>query len=141
MQEALNSIRVKTHSVKDIDVYAHENYVQPLLDYIVDDLRKFRIANNDNTLGGLAVCNSKEQAEMMYRLFLEKYTDESELDNYINEDGAIVYRSKSAGEIEVKKTLLRRDAIVLPSYYLIVMIIETLDSNGFSFSKMERSIC
>jgi len=108
MQEALNSIRVKTHSVKDIDVYAHENYVQPLLDYILDDLKKFRIANNDNTLSGLVVCNSKEQAEMMYRLFLEKYADESELDNKINEDGSIAYSSKSAGEIEVKKIALKK---------------------------------
>lgn len=104
MQEALNSIRVKVGSVKDSYVYAHENYVQPLLDYIIEDLNKFRRENNDNTLGGLAVCNSKEQAEMMYRLFLEKYADESELDNYTDEYGAIVYQSVNAGEIDVKKT-------------------------------------
>lgn len=128
MQEALNSIRVKTHSVKDIDVYAHENYVQPLLDYIVDDLRKFRIANNDNTLGGLAVCNSKEQAEMMYRLFLEKYTDESELDNYINEDGAIVYRSKSAGEIEVKKNAPKKGC-----YRAALILFDSYDNRDARF--------
>lgn len=34
MKEALNSIRVKKQTVKEIDVYAHENYVHPLLDYI-----------------------------------------------------------------------------------------------------------
>ena len=103
LKEALNSIRVKVHSVKESDVYAHHVYVQPLLDYIIEDLRTFRQKNEDNTLGGMVVCNSKEQAQLMYRLFLEKYADESELDNETDEDGSIVYKSISAGEMEVKK--------------------------------------
>ena len=103
LKEALNSIRVKVHSVKESDVYAHHVYVQPLLDYIIEDLRTFRKKNEDNTLGGMVVCNSKEQAQLMYRLFLEKYADESELDNETDEDGSIVYKSISAGEMEVKK--------------------------------------
>lgn len=113
LKEALNSIRVKVHSVKESDVYAHHVYVQPLLDYIIEDLRTFRQKNEDNTLGGMVVCNSKEQAQLMYRLFLEKYADESELDNETDEDGSIVYKSISAGEMEVKKNLVRKVAIVL----------------------------
>ena len=108
LQEALNSIRVKVHSVKESDVYAHRTYVQPLLDYVINDLQQFRVKNEDNTLGGMVVCNSKEQAQMMYRLFLEKYADETELDNERDEDGATVYRSISAGEMEVKKTPCRK---------------------------------
>ncbi|WP_028900461.1 DEAD/DEAH box helicase family protein [Prevotella sp. HJM029] len=108
LQEALNSIRVKSHSVKESDVYAHRTYVQPLLDYVINDLQQFRVKNEDNTLGGMVVCNSKEQAQMMYRLFLEKYADETELDNERDEDGATVYRSISAGEMEAKKTPCRK---------------------------------
>ena len=108
LQEALNSIRVKSHSVKESDVYAHRTYVQPLLDYVINDLQQFRVKNEDNTLGGMVVCNSKEQAQMMYRLFLEKYADETELDNEKDEDGAMVYRSISAGEMEAKKTPCRK---------------------------------
>ena len=108
LQEALNSIRVKSHSVKESDVYAHRTYVQPLLDYVINDLQQFRVKNEDDTLGGMVVCNSKEQAQMMYRLFLEKYADETELDNERDEDGATVYRSISAGEMEAKKTPCRK---------------------------------
>lgn len=108
LQEALNSIRVKAHSVKESYVYAHRTYVQPLLDYVINDLQQFRIKNEDNTLGGMVVCGSKEQAQMMYRLFLEKYADETELDNESGEDGATVYRSISAGEMETKKTPCRK---------------------------------
>lgn len=108
LQEALNSIRIKSHSVKESDVYAHRTYVQPLLDYVINDLQQFRVKNEDNTLGGMVVCNSKEQAQIMYRLFLEKYADETELDNERDEDGATVYRSISAGEMEAKKTPCRK---------------------------------
>lgn len=108
LQEALNSIRVKAHSVKESYVYAHRTYVQPLLDYVINDLQQFRVKNEDNTLGGMVVCSSKEQAQMMYRLFLEKYADETELDNERGEDGATVYRSISAGEMETKKTPCRK---------------------------------
>lgn len=120
LQEALNSIRVKSHSVKESDVYAHRTYVQPLLDYVINDLQQFRVKNEDNTLGGMVVCNSKEQAQMMYRLFLEKYADETELDNERDEDGATVYRSISAGEMEAKKTPCRK------GYYRAALI--TYDS-------------
>ena len=108
LQEALNSIRVKSHSVKESDVYAHRTYAQSLLDYVINDLQQFRVKNEDNTLGGMVVCNSKEQAQMMYRLFLEKYADETELDNERDEDGATVYRSISAGEMEAKKPPCRK---------------------------------
>lgn len=103
LQEALNSIRVKEHSLKETDVFAHHVYVEPLLDYIINDLHTFRIKNGDNSLGGMAVCNSKEQAQLMYKLFLEKYADEDELENEIDEDGSIIYRSIDAGAMEVKK--------------------------------------
>lgn len=45
----------------------------------------------------------KEQAQLMYSLFLEKYADEDELDNNTDEDGSYVYQSISAGELELKK--------------------------------------
>lgn len=108
LQEALNSIRVKAHSVKESDVYAHHAYVQPLLDYVIDDLSQFRTRNDDQTLGGMVVCNSKEQAQMMYRLFLEKYADESELERETDEDGSTLYKSISAGEMEIKKQPCRK---------------------------------
>ena len=103
LKEALNSIRVKAGSLKDSIVYAHSAYVHPLLDYIFNDLKSFRIKNGDQTLGAMAVCNSKEQALEMYNFFLEKYADESEIITETDDDGSIIYKSITAGEIEVKK--------------------------------------
>lgn len=113
LKEALNSIRVKAGSLKDSIVYAHAAYVHPLLDYIFNDLKSFRIKNGDHTLGAMAVCNSKEQALEMYNFFLEKYADDSEIITETDDDGSIIYKSITAGEIEVKKRPCKKVATVL----------------------------
>ena len=102
MQEILNSIRVKVGSVNAPSVYKHHSYVQPLLDYVMDDLKAFRIKNNDNSLGGMVVCNSSEQAKLMYRLFLEKYADTEELANERGDDGQIIFKSVGPEVIDAK---------------------------------------
>lgn len=129
LKEALNSIRIKEKSLKEAMVYAHQSYVQPLLDYIIQDLHNFRVKNDDPTLGGMVVCNSKEQAELMYRLFLEKYADENELDNFTDDDGLLHYRSVGASDIEVKKTPCKKGC------YRAALI----TYNSFNNSKEERA--
>ena len=54
-------------------VYAHHKFVEPMLDYIVQDFEKARIAMNDNTIGAMVVCDSSEQAKMLYDIFQTKY--------------------------------------------------------------------
>ncbi len=102
MQEILNSIRVTVGSVNAPSVYRHHSYVQPLLDYVMDDLKAFRVKNSDNSLGGMVVCNSSEQAKLMYRLFLEKYADTEELANERGDDGQIIYKSVGPEVIDAK---------------------------------------
>jgi type I restriction enzyme R subunit len=46
-----------------------------MLDYIVQDFEKARIAMNDNTIGGMVVCDSSEQAKMMHEIFQSKYAN------------------------------------------------------------------
>src|SRR5690606_2548868 len=65
LKEALESIQLlKGNSDKKI-IYAHPKFVEPMLDYIVQDFEKARIAMNDATIGGMVVCDSSEQAKMM----------------------------------------------------------------------------
>ena len=54
-------------------VYAHKKFVEPMLDYIVKDFEQARISMNDNTIGGMVVCDSSEQAKMMYDIFQAQY--------------------------------------------------------------------
>ena len=54
-------------------VYAHRRFVEPMLEYIVKDFERARISMNDNTIGGMVVCDSSEQAKMMYDIFQAQY--------------------------------------------------------------------
>jgi len=54
-------------------VYAHKRFVEPMLDYIVDDFEQTRIRFNDNSIGGMVVCDSSEQARLLNKTFLKKY--------------------------------------------------------------------
>ncbi len=44
-----------------------------MLDYIVKDFEQTRISMNNNTIGGMVVCDSSDQAKMMYEIFQDKY--------------------------------------------------------------------
>ena len=73
---------------------------------------------------------------MMYRLFLENYADDSELDNYTGEDGQIIYRSISANEMEVKKTSPQKGR------YRAALILTNLPvPNGLIYSKTGKLTC
>ena len=75
MQEALESIEMLKGSLQRKELYAHPAYVTPLVEYITDDFRKSRIAINDNTIGGMIVCDSSEQAKEVYKKMQEtEYT-------------------------------------------------------------------
>jgi type I restriction enzyme, R subunit len=73
MKEILKQIQVLHGDIPRKKVYAHRKYVEPLLDYIIDDLEKFRAAENDESLGGMVVCDSSEQAETLFEFFENRF--------------------------------------------------------------------
>lgn len=66
MQEALESMEMLKGSLQKKDMYAHPSYVTPLVEYIVEDFHKTRIAINDDTVGGMIVCDSSDQAKVVF---------------------------------------------------------------------------
>ena len=56
------------------DVFSHEKYVKNLVKYIVDDFKMSRIRLNDNSIGGMIVCDSSLQAREIYRQ-LQDYSE------------------------------------------------------------------
>ena len=85
MQEKIREIQVDPKFVRMKDIYSHKSYVTPLLDYIINDLKEYRITQSDNSLAGMIVCSSREQAQKMYNIFLQKYSDPDELRSYVDE--------------------------------------------------------
>lgn len=57
---------VEKGALKKKEIYAHENYVRPLVEYIEADFEKSRFLLNDSTIGAMVVCDSSEQAVAVY---------------------------------------------------------------------------
>lgn len=82
LQEALDRIKVLKGEIKREKVFAHHSFVEPMLDYIIDDFEKTRLTFSDVSIGGMVVCDSSEQAKEMYNIFNEKYASQ---ENVVNE--------------------------------------------------------
>lgn len=74
LQEALREIKILKGDVEPKKIFAHEKFVDPMLKYIVDDFKKSRVMFGDNSIGGMVVCHSSDQAKMMKEIFDEKYS-------------------------------------------------------------------
>lgn len=73
LKEALEKVEVKMGDVDKKIIFAHENFVESMLDYIVTDFEKSRGALNDASIGGMVICDSSDQAKEMFKIFGEKY--------------------------------------------------------------------
>ena len=62
---------VQKKDVKKTDIIEHETYVKELLRYIITDLYRFRKLHGDDTLGGMIICETSEQARKLYEYFNE----------------------------------------------------------------------
>lgn len=47
-------------------IFAHSKFVEPLVEYIISDFKKSRVLHNDHTIGGMIVCDTSEQAKMIF---------------------------------------------------------------------------
>lgn len=64
-------ILVEKRDIKKSQIIEHESYVKELLKYIIQDLRKFRQIQGDETLGGMIICETSEQARKLVAYFDE----------------------------------------------------------------------
>ncbi len=68
----ISDIKIQFGDINKRDLYAHEKFVTPMLDYILDDFKNSRIRFGEKSIGGMVVCDSSDQAREMFRLFKEK---------------------------------------------------------------------
>lgn len=73
LAKALEDIRILRGETDRKTLYAHGKFVEPMLDYIVEDFTQSRIAYGDSSIGAMVICDSADQAKMMAEIFAEKY--------------------------------------------------------------------
>ena len=73
LKDALKEIEILKGAANKTEVYAHPHFVEPMLDFIVNDFMNTRNRLNDHTIGAMVVCDSSAQAKTLFDAFIRKY--------------------------------------------------------------------
>lgn len=106
LKEALKEIEILKGDADKKVVYAHEKFVEPMLKYIVEDFERSRISMNDNSIGGMVVCDSSDQAKKMYEIFQSTYAEKEEEELPMAAEPSISYAVKKTAERKPKRAAL-----------------------------------
>ena len=64
---------VQKKDIRKSEIIEHPSYVSELARYIMTDLKEFRKIQGDDTLGGMVICETSEQARRLYDVFQEEW--------------------------------------------------------------------
>jgi len=111
LEKALEEIQILKGNADKKVVYSHHKFVEPMLDYIVSDFEKSRISMNDATIGAMVVCDSSDQAKMMFEIFTSKY--EIKENSNFKEMPLAAEPKPSYGDQKKKAVKVTRAALIL----------------------------
>lgn len=108
LEETLKKIEVLEGDIPKKEIYAHHRFVEPMLDYIVTDFEKARQTFDDPTIGGMVVCDSSDQAKMMFDIFKNKYAQADEVDNDYDlaAESVVTYATKKKEKVKTAALIL-----------------------------------
>jgi type I restriction enzyme R subunit len=77
LAKTLADIKLLKGSANREFVYSSPNFVESMLNYIVNDFEQSRLTHDDPTIGALVICDSSKQAKKMAEIFESKYAPKS----------------------------------------------------------------
>lgn len=113
MEQALKEIEILKGDADKRVVYANEKFVEPMLDYIVEDFVNNRIRFGDHSIGGMVVCDSADQARTMHKIFINKYNPEQAVIEPVLPYHAIKEASSVFGNYKDRYEKLISESIIL----------------------------
>jgi type I restriction enzyme, R subunit len=111
LQQALTEVEVLKGDIDKTALYAHPRFVEPMLDYIVEDFEKSRVTFDDTTIGGMVICDSADQAKQMFEIFQSKYANVNvapslELPAIAEASVSYLQKHKDAGKVKSAALIL-----------------------------------
>lgn len=125
---------VQKKDVKRSDIIEHDTYVKELLRYIITDLSRFRMIQGDDTLGGMVIAETSEQARKLYQFFNE-IQDELILNKIIKKKivaGLILHDSDD------KETRERIITNFKKNFTVDILIVFNMLLTGFDAPRLKR---
>ena len=125
---------VEKKDVKKSQIIEHENYVKELLRYIITDLKRFRQIHGDDSLGGMVICETSEQARKLYAYF-----DEIQVE--LNKDASIKSHLKVGLVLYDSDDKDTRDSIIndfKKNMKIDILIVFNMLLTGFDAPRLKR---
>ena len=103
---------VEKKDVRKSEIIEHPNYVKELGRYIMEDLKNFRKIQGDETLGGMVICETSEQARRLYDVFEEEWNKQKPKTVKIKMPDGSCFVGEAVGEYETKYKPLKAGLIL-----------------------------
>lgn len=122
---------------KDIpkkNIIEHETYVKALLRYVISDFKKFRIRYNDDTLGGMVICETSGQAKKLFECFdgIQKELNKNESEKKELKVGLILH------DTDDKETRKRMINDFKKNNSVDILIVYNMLLTGFDAPRLKR---
>lgn len=125
---------VEKKDVKKNQIVEHDNYVKELLRYIISDLKRFRQIQGDDTLGGMVICETSEQARKLFAYF-------DEIQAELNKDASLKSHLKAGLILYDSDDKETRDTIVnnfKKNMTVDILIVFNMLLTGFDAPRLKR---
>ena len=110
------------------DIFAHPHYVEPMLDFILEDFNRARdLVFDDQTIGGMIVCDSSKQARE-----LEKQLEERRKAGTTNLTSALILHDEGDKEEKKEKVDAYREGKI------DLIIVYSMLLTGFDAPRLKR---
>lgn len=93
---------VKQGEFTKSQIFAHQKFVEPLVEYIISDFKKSRVLHNDHSIGGMIVCDTSDQAKMIFAE-IQKYNERLEEQQIINKEPEAEYNIAAEPSVKYLK--------------------------------------
>lgn len=125
---------VQKKEIKKNQIIEHDSYVKALLSYIITDLKKFRVSEGDQTLGGMIICESSEQARKLYAYFdeIQVEVNKTSSNKTVLRAGLILYDSDDK---ETRKQIIKD---FKKNMKIDILIVFNMLLTGFDAPRLKR---
>lgn len=110
LAKALDELEILKGDANREEAFAHHNFVEPMLDYIINDFESSRVLFNDCSIGGMVVCDSSKQAKALFEIFSEKYANSQQQNN---EPAQAAEPQQSYGEKQKQKCKVKSAELII----------------------------
>ena len=125
---------VEKKDIKKSDIIEHDSYVKELLRYIITDLKEFRQLHGDDSLGGMVICETSEQARKLYAYF-------DEIQQQLNADSSLQSHFKAGLILHDSDDKETRKQIVTDfkkNMTIDILIVFNMLLTGFDAPRLKR---